>query len=509
MTMIVDIDNAQDSIGLDLDELERLFRTALQSLGLAQADLSVRLVEEGEIARLNERFLGVSGPTDVLAFPQLELQPSDPAGVPFQEALASLPPNGVVALGDIAICPKLASRDLETGSKIQKESTAQGPEDERAMASALVGASPGPEGPESQLHLVSIHGLLHLLGHDHHDLASARLMAAAQTRLLRQVSDCRVLLAEGAKGSQAPRPAAPQEPTCGCVERSGFVALVGRPNVGKSTLMNRLIGSKVSIVSKKPQTTRNRLLGIVTQGNAQVVFIDTPGIHRSKDSFNRRLVDTALRSLREADLICVMLEPSEVVGPEERMVIQSVVAAGNPAMLLINKVDRVQKKNRLLPIIEALSALAHWEEVFPISALKGTNLQPLMRSIQKRLPKGPPLFPLDQLTDVSERFLVAERVREKIFQMTRQEIPYATAVEVTGWQEEKGLLRIAAKIFVERASQKGIVIGKGGAMLKKIGTAARKDLESFFACKVYLELHVAVSEGWRQSDTFLGRQRIV
>jgi GTP-binding protein Era len=285
--------------------------------------------------------------------------------------------------------------------------------------------------------------------------------------------------------------------------RSGFVPLVGRPNVGKSTLLNRLIGYKVAIVSPVPQTTRNRIRGVLTlPGRGQVVFIDTPGIHKPKFRMNRRMVNLALEALPDTDVILFMVDASEKMGGGDRFVMQQLREAGTPTFLLLNKIDRV-RKNALLPIIDAYSREMEFAEIIPISAADGTQCDRLVDVLLQHLPVGPAYFPEDYLTDQLQRFLAGEIVREKLLYHTRQELPHATAVRVESYKEDGPLLRIQATILVERENQKAIVIGKQGGLLKIIGTEARLELEEQLETKVFLELWVRVEPSWRKSDRLL------
>ncbi len=285
--------------------------------------------------------------------------------------------------------------------------------------------------------------------------------------------------------------------------RSGFVPLVGRPNVGKSTLLNRLVGYKVAIVSPVPQTTRNRIRGVLTlPDRGQVVFIDTPGIHKPKFRMNRRMVSLALDAMAETDVILFMVDVTQRLGPGDRFVMRQLRAAGIPTFLLLNKIDLV-RKDALLPIIDAYRKEMEFAEIIPISASDGTQCEHLVDVILKHLPVGPAYFPEDYLTDQVERFLAGEFVREKLLYHTRQELPHAVAVRVESYKEEASLVRIQATILVERENQKAIVIGKQGSLLKKIGTEARLELEEQLGSKVFLELWVRVEPAWRQSERLL------
>lgn len=288
------------------------------------------------------------------------------------------------------------------------------------------------------------------------------------------------------------------------IGKSGFIGIVGRPNVGKSTLLNRLLGEKVSIVSPRPQTTRFRILGIKTVPQAQMVFIDTPGVHSGGSHFSRGLSRVAFQALSESDLILWMVEPSADLDEDDRSLLEEIKKAGRSTFLLINKVDLLPRQ-MLLPLISQFSLLASFAEIVPVSALNGENLDRLEELIIRYLPEGPPFFPAEQITDQPERLLSAEFIREKIFQQTHQEIPYAVAVSVDEFREEKeqGLVVIHATIFVEKESQKGILIGKGGATLKRIGESARREIEALVGCKVYLRLWVKVKKAWRKDQEAL------
>lgn len=278
--------------------------------------------------------------------------------------------------------------------------------------------------------------------------------------------------------------------------RSGFVSIIGRPNVGKSTLLNSILGEKVSIVTPKPQTTRNRIIGIKTLPDAQIIFIDTPGIHKPRHRLGNTMVRTALEAFKEVDIILFITEPRE---PErgDQFIIKLLKGVNSPVFLLINKIDTI-KKPELLPIINKINELYSFKEIIPISALKNDGIDILLKRIYDYLPEGPKYYPDDIVTDQLERFMVSEIIREKATEMTEEEVPHSIAVEVTEWNErENGLILIRANIYVERDSQKGIIIGKSGRMLKAIGTAARTDIEKLLNTKVFLELWVKVKKDWR------------
>jgi GTP-binding protein Era len=283
--------------------------------------------------------------------------------------------------------------------------------------------------------------------------------------------------------------------------KSGFISIIGRPNVGKSTLLNALLGEKVAIISSKPQTTRNRILGIVNQPGAQLIFMDTPGIHKPMHRMNEVMVKTALQTYNEVDVILLLVEAQEQPGGGDRFIIETLADVKTPVILLINKVDLI-KKEALLPLMQSYSTMYAFAEIIPVSALKN-ELGGLIETILKRLPQGPQYFPDDQLTDQPERFIVSELVREKVFELTKEEIPYSTAVVIEEMKEEPEITRVSAVIYVERDSQKGILIGKGGAMLKQIGTLARLDAEKLLGTKIFLKLLVKVKKGWREDERML------
>jgi GTP-binding protein Era len=284
--------------------------------------------------------------------------------------------------------------------------------------------------------------------------------------------------------------------------RSGYVSLTGRPNVGKSTLLNTILGEKVAIVSPKPQTTRNRIIGVKTMPDAQIVFIDTPGIHKPKHKLGEIMVKQAKESVKEVDVILFMVEPEEP-GSGDKFIIDILKDMEKPVFLLINKVDTV-KKPLVLPVIEAYSKLYPFKEIIPISALSGDGIDALIKTIVSYLPEGPKYYPDDILTDQLERFMVSEIIREKIISETEDEIPYSVAIEINQWSErEDGVVFIQANIYVEREGQKGIIIGKGGARLKTIGTNARVEIEKLLGTKVFLELWVKIKKDWRSSERIL------
>lgn len=280
---------------------------------------------------------------------------------------------------------------------------------------------------------------------------------------------------------------------------SGYVALIGRPNVGKSTLLNTLVGEKISIVSAKPQTTRNRISAIYSSDEGQIVFLDTPGIHRATGELNRYMVDVALRSLADVDVVVVIVEAIGLPKPQDLEVIGKVIEHGKSTLLVVNKIDRVPKPTQL-PLIDTYRQLGPFVAILPVSARTGEGVADLRAELFRLLPKHEPYFPVEQLTELPERFIVAEMIREKVFELLRDEVPYSTAVEVESFEESNPeLVRIRARIIVEREGQKGILIGKGGHMLKEIGTRARLDIERLLATRVFLELFVKVVPNWTRN----------
>ena len=284
--------------------------------------------------------------------------------------------------------------------------------------------------------------------------------------------------------------------------RSGFIALVGRPNVGKSTLLNQILGEKIAIISDKPQTTRTRILGVRHLPKAQLVFLDTPGIHKPLYRLNQRMVRVALNVLDEVDLVFFLVEATEGVGAGDRYVVERLKERAVPVVLVINKVDLVQK-GRLLPLIDTYRQMHEFAEIVPVSALTGDGVNRLVEIAVRFMPAGPVYFEDDVVTDQPMQLLAAEFIREKILQKTRDELPFSVAVQIESFTEEGKLARIAAIVYVEKESQKGIVIGKRGELLKAVGTEARIEMERLFGMKVFLELWVKVKEGWRQDERML------
>ncbi len=287
--------------------------------------------------------------------------------------------------------------------------------------------------------------------------------------------------------------------------RSGFVSFIGRPNAGKSTLLNRLVGAKVAIVSDKPQTTRNRILAVKNRPDGQIIYLDTPGIHRPLHRLNVRMVDAALETMREVDVLGLVKDVTEAFGGGDRFVLDVVKKAGTPTVLVLNKIDRIAKA-KLLPIINSCSREHDFADIVPVSAGTGDGVELLEQVLINRLPEGEALYPEDYLTDQAERLMAGEIIREKLLRHAGAELPFTTAVVIDQFEEpekEGGLLRLFATIFVERESQKPIVIGRNGDMVKRIGTEAREELERLFGTKVFLDLRVKVNPDWRENDRLL------
>ncbi len=282
--------------------------------------------------------------------------------------------------------------------------------------------------------------------------------------------------------------------------KSGFITIIGRPNVGKSTFMNRVIGQKIAIMSDKPQTTRNKIQGVLTEKDAQMIFIDTPGIHKPKHKLGDFMVKVAENTLNEVDAVMFMINAAEGYGRGDQFIIDRLQNVKNPVFLIINKIDQVHP-DQLLPLIEQYKDKYNFKEIVPISALEGNNVNHLLEVLKEELPEGPQYYPEDQITDHPERFIISELIREKALQLTREEVPHSIAVVIENINpDEREKLLIQATIITERKSQKGIIIGKQGSMLKEIGVKARQDIENLLGTKVYLELWVKVQKDWRNKQ---------
>lgn len=291
--------------------------------------------------------------------------------------------------------------------------------------------------------------------------------------------------------------------------RSGYVALVGRPNAGKSTLLNRLVGEKIAAVSNKPQTTRHRIQGVVTRPEGQIVFVDTPGVHKPGHLLNRRMMAAVHDAIMSVDVIVLMRDASVSTGNGDKFVLELIKQSGQPAVLVLNKIDKIKQKRELLPLIDWYRKEYDFAEIIPVSALKGEAVDDLLGSIVKHLPEGEAIFDEDELTDMPLRTIVAEMVREKILSTTGEEIPYVTAVVPEKWDDsDPDITEIYCAVYVERSSQKSIIIGKGGTRIRDIGTAARYDIERLLGKRVFLKLFVKVVEDWRNRESELDEMGI-
>ncbi|MFC9539179.1 GTPase Era [Lysinibacillus sp. NPDC056959] len=287
--------------------------------------------------------------------------------------------------------------------------------------------------------------------------------------------------------------------------KSGFISIIGRPNVGKSTFLNRVIGQKIAIMSDKPQTTRNKVQGVLTSNDSQMIFIDTPGIHKPKHKLGDFMLKVSKNTLREVDVIMFMVNAEQKLGKGDEFILEMLAGNPTPVFLVINKIDQIHP-DELIGIIESYKERYDFAEIVPISALQGNNVEDLLTTLTRYLPEGPQYYPADQVTDHPERFIISELIREKVLHLTREEIPHSIAVvidKIRRDEENEDKIRVAATIIVERDSQKGIVIGKRGALLKEVGIRARKDIEMLLGSKVYLELWVKVQKDWRNKSTHL------
>jgi GTP-binding protein Era len=284
---------------------------------------------------------------------------------------------------------------------------------------------------------------------------------------------------------------------------SGFVSILGRPNAGKSTLLNALVGMKVAIVADKPQTTRTTIQGVLTTRGAQIVFLDTPGIHKAETPIQKRMMHSVREALSERDLLLFLVDATEPFSEKDRHAVDLLKKTDTPVLLILNKTDQLKTQEAVLPLIEEYRKLHNFTDCLPVSALKLTNVDKLREAIVSRLPEGPMYFPEDHVTDQPERFIATELIREKILHETQQEVPHSVAVVIDRWEEAPTITRVYATIYVERDGQKGIIIGSKGGMLKEIGTRAREEMEKLFGVKIFLQLHVKVQPHWREKPMFL------
>ena len=427
--------------------------------------VDVLLTTDEGIREINLEQRQIDAATDVLSFPMLELTPGTPPDGTGEDELD--PETGLCPLGDMVISVDRAKAQAEEfGHSVQRE-----------------------------IAYLAVHSVLHLLGYDHLDEGPQKArMRAREEDILEELGITRDHWNE-----ELDAPLTEEAPEEVPVKRCGMITLCGRPNVGKSTLTNALVGEKVAIVSSKPQTTRNRICAVLTRGENQFVFLDTPGLHKAANRLGDYMVDVVKKSVADVDAVLLLVEPIAHVGGPEKELIQQIKGMKVPSVLVINKIDTVEK-GQLLAVMEAYSKEHDFTAILPISAKRKEGLEELLDLAATFLPEGPQLFPRDVVTDQPERQICAEIVREKLLYCLDKEIPHGTAVEVTKFSErESGIIDLHVTIYCEKSSHKGIIIGKQGSMLKKISTMAREDVERFMGTKVYLETWVKVKENWRDN----------
>ena len=427
--------------------------------------VDVLLTTDEGIREINLEQREVDAATDVLSFPFLELTPGIPPDGTGEDETD--PETGLCPLGDMVISVERAKAQAEEyGHSVQRE-----------------------------IAYLAVHSVLHLLGYDHLDEGPQKAqMRAREEAILESLGITRDRWNE-----ELDLPLEPAEPQEEPVRRCGMLTICGRPNVGKSTLINALVGEKIAIVSNKPQTTRNRICGVLTRGDSQFVFLDTPGLHKAANRLGDYMVDVVKKSVADVDGILLLVEPIPNVGGPERELIEQIKRMKAPSVLVINKIDTVEKP-QLLAVMEAYGKAHDFDAILPISAKRRDGLEELLDILSGFLPESPQLFPRDAITDQPERQICGEILREKLLYCLEKEVPHGTAVEITKFSErENGMVDLDATIYCEKASHKGIIIGKHGAMLKKISTMAREDMERFLGTKVYLETWVKVKENWRDN----------
>ena len=446
--------------------LTRVIAAALEAEKVTiPCGVDVLLTTNEGIREINLEQRQIDAATDVLFFPMLELTPGVPPTGEGEDELD--PETGLCCLGDMVISVERAKEQAaEFGHSIQRE-----------------------------LAYLAVHSVLHLLGYDHLDEGPQKArMRAREEAILEGLGVTRESWNE-----DLDKPLEPEQEEEVEIKRCGILTICGRPNVGKSTLTNALVGEKIAIVSNKPQTTRNRICAILTRGDSQFVFMDTPGLHKAANRLGDYMVDVVKKSVADVDGVLLLVEPIPNVGGPERELIDQIKRLKVPSVLVINKIDTVEK-SQLLAVMEAYSQVHDFTAILPISAKRKEGLEELLDILQTFLPEGPQLFPRDVVTDQPERQICAEIVREKLLYCLDKEIPHGTAVEVTKFSErDSGIIDLHVTIYCEKASHKGIIIGKQGTMLKKISTMAREDVERFMGTKVYLETWVKVKENWRDN----------
>ena len=424
------------------EQIQTYIETALAIDGIESdipVEISYSFVTPDEIHQLNADYREQDKETDVLSFPMIDFSVDDEI---------ELDEDMPLILGDIIVNPYRAEQQaMEYGNTFEQE-----------------------------VCYLSVHSVLHLLGYDHMTPEDKKIMRDLEKEVLAEVAEANIPF------------------------RSGFVSIIGRPNVGKSTLINRIMGEKLLITSEKPQATRNAIRCIHTEKHAQMIFIDTPGMHRPKNKLGDFMQKAAVDTLEDVDAVLYIVEPEQKMGPGDRYILELLAKIKTPVILLINKIDTLPKEE-LLPVI-ALYQPYDFAAIIPISAYKGDGIDAVMQLIRDVLPEGPQYFPEDMIIDQSERFIVAELIREKAMKLLRDEVPHGIAVEILKMhtREDKAMVDIEATIFCERASHKGMIIGKQGAMLKKIGSQARRDIEFFLKMPVNLQCWVKVREDWREKQ---------
>ncbi|MBO4494907.1 MAG: GTPase Era [Clostridiales bacterium] len=461
----------------------------------AEVCVDIRLVGSAAIRKLNAEHRSLDKVTDVLSFPVLDMVDGQlssdlmPYDFSYDEGKKSL------MLGDVVICPERAKKQAEEyGHSLEREMV-----------------------------FLAVHSFLHLLGFDHEHGRDEDKMFSIQEEVLvkiglpRDPDAAKIKTEKGgvavSSKSKAEEPDEDLHPVGEMLPHCGYCALIGRPNVGKSTLLNAISGMKLAIVSHKPQTTRTNISAIYNREDAQVIFVDTPGIHRPESKLSEFMVDSSFRAAKGADVVVLMVDgrfskPANV----EKKAVETAKKLKKPLLLVVNKADAVSKES-LLPLIANYSAMADFEEIIPISALKEDGIEELMNVIISKLPSQPRYFPMEEVTDQSEREISAELIREQILHFTNEEIPHGTAVEIDSFEEElkddavdsydRSLIKIHASIICEKDSHKSILLGKNGQMIKRIGTAARQNIEKMTDCKVFLDLYVKVRKDWKNKQVFL------
>ena len=443
----------------------------------AEISVDVRLVGEDAIRKLNAEYREKDRVTDVLSFPILDMTDGKLSDKLMPYDFSYVEEKKILPIGDVVICPEKAKKQAE--------------EYGHSMLREMV--------------FLAVHSFLHLLGFDHENGRDEDIMFCKQEEIMNEIGLPRN--PEALSVSQDEHPVGEMLAHC------GYCALVGRPNVGKSTLLNTISGMKLAIVSHKPQTTRNNIQAIYNRDDAQVIFVDTPGIHKPQSKLSEFMVDSSFRAAKGADVVVLMADGRfEKPASVEIRAAEMAKKLKKPMILAVNKADAVSKES-LLPLILNYSKIAEFSDIVPISALKDDGVDELMNAIIRLLPSQPRYFPIEEVTDQSEREISSELIREQILHYTNEEIPHGTAVEIDSFEEvlkddavdsyDRSLIRIHASIICEKDSHKSILLGKNGQMIKRIGTAARENIEKMTECKVFLDLHVKVRKDWKNRQVFL------